>query len=272
MKNVIIICFLGLFTIQNGFTTGERTAAGGRSLAMGGTSVAQCDFWSLCNNQAGTAWLKGAGLGLNFENRFLLKELMYQQLGFALPSKAGTFGLFASRFGTNQYSEIKAGLSYARKFGKHFSVGIQLDYIRIQILNDYGSKNLLSCEIGLIYQSDQHLTIGVQLLNPVPVKITAHPREQLPSVICIGLSYRFSNNFLAAIEAEKDLENPLALSAGAEYHFAKPAYARIGISTSPMSFTFGFGLEFGKIKFDMASGYHQSLGFSPSGSIIYSFK
>lgn len=272
MKNMIIICLLALLTIQRGFTAGERTPAGGRSLAMGGTSVSLCDFWSLCNNQAGTAWLKSVSAGLSFENRFLLKELIYEQLGFAIPSKAGTFGLFVNRFGNNQYSELKAGLSYARKFGKHFSVGVQLDYLLIHIENDYGSKNLLSCEIGLMYQADQRLSIGVQIINPVPVKITVHPAEQLPSIICLGISYRFSDNFLTAIEAEKDLENPLMVRAGAEYHFARPVYARLGISTSPMSFSFGFGLEFGKIKFDMASGYHQALGFSPSASIVYSFK
>jgi hypothetical protein len=124
----------------------------------------------------------------------------------------------------------------------------------------------------LIYQADKHLTIGIQILNPVPVNITEHPPELLPATICLGLTYSFSTEFIASIEAEKDLENPLIFRAGAEYHFARPAYARIGFSTSPTSFSFGFGLEFGKFKLDMASGYHQALGFSPAGSVIYSFK
>jgi hypothetical protein len=272
MKKIITFCLLVILTGQRGFTAGERTPAGGRSLAMGGTSVALCDFWSLCNNQAGAAWLREISAGFGFENRFLLKELIYEQIGFAVPLKVGTIGLIANRFGNNQYSELKAGLYYARKFGKHFSVGVQLDYLRINITDDYGSKNLLSCEIGLMYQADQHLTIGIQVLNPVPARITAQPVELLPATICFGLSYQFSTEFITSIEAEKDLENPLTFRAGAEYHFARPAYARIGISTSPTSFSFGFGLEFGKFKLDMASGYHQALGFSPSGSVIYSFK
>jgi hypothetical protein len=272
MKNRITIFLLVLLVAYRGFSAGERTPAGGRALAMGGTSVALYDFWSLGNNQAGTAWLSGACTGVSFENRFLVKELMLGQLGFALPLKAGTFGLVMNHSGNDQFSEIKAGLSYARKLGRHFSVGVQIDYLRIQIMDDYGNRNLASCEIGLLYLADRHLSIGVQLLNPVPVKITLHPPEQLPSVICIGLSYRFSDDFFAAVETEKDLEHPPVFRAGAEYHFAPPACARIGISTGPVSITFGFGLEFGKIKVDMASGYHQALGFSPSGSIIYSFK
>ena len=272
MKKLITICLLLLFVTQRGFSAGERTPVGGKSFALGGTSVASVDFWSLCNNQAGIAWLKGVSAGFGFENHFLLQELMHEQLGVALPLEVGTFGLIVSRFGDNQYNELKAGLSFARKFGKKFSAGVQLDYLRMQIADDYGNKNLLSCEIGLMYLADRHLTLGLHLVNPVPVKITTYPLEQLPSTICFGISYQFSDEFITNLEAEKDLDHPLIIRAGAEYHFARPAYARIGISTSPMSFTFGFGLEFGKFKLDMASGYHQALGFSPSGSVIYSFK
>jgi hypothetical protein len=263
---------LFLLATQSGFTAGERTPAGARSLAMGGTSVTANDLWSLVNNQAGAAWLRGAGAGLSFENRFLVRELMYEQFGVALPLKPGTFGLTMIRFGNEQYGELKAGLSFSRKFGKQFSIGVQFDYLYIHVMNDYGNKHLISCETGLMYQADEHLSIGVHLLNPVPVKITEHPAEQLPSIICIGLSYYFSSDFLTNIEVEKDLEHPLTFRGGAEYHFARPAYARIGIATTPISFTFGVGLEFNKLKFDIASGYHQALGFSPTGSVIYSFK
>jgi hypothetical protein len=272
MKSIITFCLLALLTWQRGFAAGERTPAGGRSLAMGGTSVALCDFWSLVNNQAGAAWLSEISAGFGFENRFLLKELNYEQIGFAVPMKIGTIGLIANRFGNDQYSELKAGLNYARKFGKHFSVGVQMDYLRIHIADEYGNKSLFSCEIGLMYHADKKLTIGIQLLNPVPVRVISQPPVLLPATILLGLSYRFSSEFITSIEAGKDLENPLVFRAGAEYHFAKPAYARIGISTRPTSFTFGFGLEFGKFKLDVASGYHQALGFSPSGSIIYAFK
>jgi len=272
MKNMITICLLFLLINRSGFTAGERTSSGGRALAMGGTSVAVSDFWSLSNNQAGTAWLKEFSAGLGFENRFLVKELMIEQSGVALPLKKGTFGLIVTRFGNTEYNEIKAGFSFARKFGSRFAAAVQIDYVRIHLAGEYGNKNLASVEIGMMYHADRHLSVGVQILNPVPVNITTYPVEQLPTVICTGISYRFSDEFLTVIEAEKDLQDPLVIRTGAEYHFAKPAWARIGLSTSPMSFTFGFGLEFGNVRLDMASGYHQALGFSPSGSVIYSFK
>jgi hypothetical protein len=271
MKRRFTIGLLIILSTLNGFPAGGRYPAGGRSMAMGRASVVQTDFWALHNNQAGIAWLKGISAGLGFENRYLIKELGFEYLGMVFPTKAGTFGLMFNRFGNTQYNELKAGLCYARKFGKHFSAGVQIDYLRIHIADDYGNKNLVSAEIGLLYQADRHLSFGVQILNPAPVKITSHPEETLPTIICIGLSYRFSKEFMIALETEKDLENPLLFRIGAEYHFSGIAYARIGLSTSPMAFTFGAGLKFGKITLDVASEYHQALGFSPSGSLLYSF-
>lgn len=272
MRNMIAFSLILLLSGSRGFPAGERTPAGGRSLAMGGVSVAVCDFWSLSNNQAGTAFLKVATAGLSFRNQFLLREIMCEQAGIVIPLNAGTFGILLDRYGNRQYNEFKAGVSYARKIGKYFSAAVQIYYLRIQILNDYGHKNLLSCEFGMMFHADKHLTIGVHLCNPVPVRIIGQPPEQLPTIICTGLSYRFSDDFLAGIEIEKDLLHPMVSRCGAEYRFAGRAYARLGISANPMSFTFGFGLEIRKLRLDIASEYNQVLGFSPTASFTYSFK
>jgi hypothetical protein len=272
MKSLLMILLLFPATIIKAIPGGDWVPAGGRAAAMGGTSVAHNDFWSLANNQAGTAWIKNLCAGMGFENHFLSTDFMYQKLGLIIPSGAGTFGVVAERAGNEQYIEFKAALSYARRFGKHFSVGVALNYIRIHIAADYGSRSLLTCGIGMMFLADKHLTIGVHLDNPVPIKITDAPTDQLPPLIRLGLSYMFSGVFLTSLEIEKDQEHPVVIKTGAEYRITKVVFVRIGVSTSPMIFSFGCGLEFGRLLFDMASGYHQDLGFSPSGSIIYTFR
>jgi len=254
------------------FGAGEQQVAGSRGLAMGSATVAISDFWSVFNNPAGISWGKGIKAGFSFENRYLLKELSYKIIGLTLPLKAGTLGIVASQYGYSNYSEMKAGLSFSRKFGKYFSAAVQLDYFRIQIAESYGNKNLLSFEIGLLYKANRNISFGLHLLNPVPVKVSAHPAEHLPLTVRLGIAYTFSDAFVAILEAEKDLINKPIIKAGAEYHFAKSFSARIGISTNPTIFTFGFGLEFGRFCLDFASGYHPVLGFTPSGSLIFSFQ
>ncbi len=254
------------------FCAGELRIAGGRAAGMGGCSIAMSDLWSVQNNPAGTAWLKKFSVGISFSDKFLLKELSQASFGVVIPVKAGTFGLSLFRFGSKTYNEIKVGLTFARKFGNHFSAGVMLDYQRIGLSEIYGSKSLFSFEAGVNYRADKHICIGLHLVNPVPVKVIKSPQESLPTLIRLGLVYEFSDTFLVCLEAEKDLQHPPVFRFGAEYHFVKPSFIRIGIATNPMVFSFGFGIMIGGISLDIASEYHQILGFSPGGSLMWSGK
>jgi len=266
---LLILCFTTTF--YQGHAAGELSPAGGRTFAIGTASVAQTDFWSVVNNQAANAWTTRFSAGISIENQYLIKELSYKTIGITFPFKPGNFGVIVSHFGTERFSEIKAGISFSRQFGKYFSAGVQFDYLRIQIAEGYGSKNLISFEIGLFYKATRNLQMGFHVVNPVPIKITDYPREYLPTIIRLGLSYSFSSSFLAILELEKDLTNKPVFKAGAEYRFAKPVCARIGLSTNPTLFTFGFGLEFNRFNLDLASGYQPVLGYTPALSVTYTF-
>jgi hypothetical protein len=264
-----IACFLLIF---KSFAAGEITSAGGRAAAMGNTSVAFYDTWSGANNQAGLGWCTNFSAGAYYENRFLLKELSTKSVDAALPVRRGAFGLSFSYFGFSLYNEMKTGLAFGMRFGNSFSAGLQIDYFRLHTGNDYGNKNLFTFEIGLQYRVKEQLCLGVHIFNPLPIKVTDDPVERLPTVIRLGIAWQASKNFITSAEVEKDLVNKPIIKAGLEYHFVKPLYMRIGFLTNPTQFTFGFGLEFGNMSFDVASSYHMVLGFSPQASIVYIFK
>lgn len=272
MKKSRVLIFCIIMISCQGFGAGELHIAGSRGLAMGSATVALSDFWSVFNNPAGSAWEQKIKAGFSFENRFLVKELSYKVMGLSIPLKPGNIGITASQYGNSLYSEIKAGLSFSRKFGKYFAASVQLDYFRVQIAESYGNKNMISFEVGLFYKAGRSISLGLHFLNPVPIKLGTNPPEFLPMVIRLGIAYTFSPAFLAIVEAEKDINSKMIIKAGAEYHFARSFYARLGISTNPTLFSFGFGLGFGRFSFDFASGYHPVLGFTPSGSLIFSFQ
>ncbi|NCA74942.1 MAG: hypothetical protein EOM90_01285 [Alphaproteobacteria bacterium] len=268
-KSVLLIFAAGIGLPFVSLAIGERNPAGALAGAMGGVSVSVSDIWSASNNPAGTAWLKGVSAGIFFENRFMMKELMYQQGVVVLAVKPGSFAINLSHFGALGYLEFRSGLSYSRKFGKMFSAGIRLEYLRLGLPDDYGSKNLLSSAIGLQFRPTDRILAGILIANPVPVRTASQPVEYLPTVFCAGVSYRFSENFLAVLEAEKDLIEPMVIRMGAEYQIAGRLFIRAGLATNPWVVTFGFGLKLGKLTIDLASGFHQALGFSPGGSVIF---
>ncbi|MCX6252010.1 MAG: hypothetical protein NTX61_14820 [Bacteroidetes bacterium] len=270
-SNFFILFWILLISLKCS-ASGDFSTIGGRAAGMGFTSVAVSDPWSVFNNPAGLAMLHSPSCGVYFENRFLVTELSLKAGCVVFPVHSGTFGISFREYGFSLYNEIQAGLAFARKFGRSFSVGVQLDYLRIHLGEDLGTRNLVTFDIGLQFAVNHQLTVGVHCYNPVPAKLASYQDERIPTVIRFGLSERFSENFIGAVEIEKDLRHDLSFKTGMEYHFVKPVFIRVGLMTNPAIFTFGFGIEWGKLMFDLGTNYHRVLGYSPEGSIIYRFK
>lgn len=245
---------------------------GSRSAAMAHASVALSDFWSLQNNQAGLAFYPHMSAGFYFENRFLVKELSLKSGGFILPTRSGTFGAKISYFGYPKYNESKFGLAYARSFGKVLAIGLQLDYLLVSIGNDYGQRGVATFEMGVLTNITENLSVGAHVLNPLHTAIADYNDERLPAIFRLGAAYRIDDNILVSAEVEKDTEYDPRFKMGLEYRIVKAIYVRGGISTNPATYSFGFGLNFNKLKIDFSSTVHQVLGYSPQVSMIYQFK
>lgn len=264
---LITVIFLLRLTVQHGLA-GTRPA-GARSAGMAGISSCLCDTWSGGNNQAGNAWNHGLSCGFSAENLYMLDDLSYCNLTLSASFKPGAFALVLRHFGGKEYNEIFGGVSYSRKFGKHFSAGIQLDYYRYSFAAGYGSRSLVNCEAGMMYRPGSHVTLGFHIVNPVPVRLGSAGQETLPVLLLLGLTYHFTPDLLLAAEYEKNPQGPGCFRMAGECRFAHVLSARAGISTSPLRMSLGTGIIIGRLSFDLASEYNQMLGFSPAISVQY---
>lgn len=245
---------------------------GASSTGMGGYTATLSDVWSANNNQAGLGFMTDIAGGIFYENRFLLKETSYRSGAFVLPVKTGAFGLSVASFGYSAYSETKAGLSYGQRFGDRFSVGVQLNYLNTKLSQDYGSRNSLTAAVGIISRLSDELSIGVHVYNPTRSKLSEYDNERIPTIMKLGLDYRFSEKVMVGIETEKDMNYDAVVKAGIDYHITEIFYLRGGISTNPTMYSFGFGLQMKNFKMDISSSFHQTLGVTPGISIIYQKK
>jgi hypothetical protein len=270
LKGRIFLCFI--FLVSNyAYSAGNHIIIGGRAAALGTTSVTECDEWSVFNNQAGLAWCKRFSAGIYFENRYLLKDLSLKALAITLPAGRGAFGVSIRHFGFALYSEMNTGIAYGMRLTKRFSAGVQVDYLRLHAADGFKDINVFSCEIGLQFRADEHLWLGLHIANPIPVKFSSLTQERLPAILRFGLSWRITDGLHSDLEVEKDLIHKPVLKAGIEYRPAKSLFIRMGLLSNPTTFTFGFGLEFGNLQFDLASSYHLVLGYSPQASLVYYF-
>jgi hypothetical protein len=209
--------------------------------------------------------------GIYFENRFLVDEMATQTGAFTFKTQYGMIGATVSYSGDANYNTTKAGLAYAMKLGNRFAAGIQLDYIGTALGEEYGKQSNFTFDAGLLVKLTEELTFGVHTFNPVHVKVAEYNNERIPVTLNAGFGYTFSDKLLLTAEAFKNSEFPMEFRTGAEYKFGKIAFARIGVSTNPARYTFGFGLEMKKLTFDLSSSIHTELGYSPQVSLQYAF-
>lgn len=272
LVNKIIVSTL-LFLISNsGFASGEIFPIGSRSAAMGRCSVALKGFWGIQNNQAAMSSIDKYSIGINYENRFSLKETSYKSAAFIAPLKIGVIGLSYNHYGYKAYNEQKIGLAYARSFGKVISIGLQLDYFSVKLGEDYGQKNNITFEIGIQSHIIDNFCIGIYVFNPIGVKLSNKYQEKLPAILRFGVAYNVLDNFIITAELEKSSYiNPIFFRCGLEYNFKSRFFIRGGIASRYEIFSFGFGVIFKHVKIDMAACMHESLGFSPQMGLIFNF-
>jgi len=265
------VLFFSFLTIC-GFAGHEKNAHGGRSAAMSFTDVCLKDFWSLRNNQAGLAWIKAPAAGIYYENRFGLKELGFQSAGFVYPFSFGTIGITADYFGDENYNEMTAGLAWGMKLHEKLSAGIQLDYLSTFInLERFNKASTVTFEIGLLYQVNDEIWVGMHVYNPIQQEMKSEAYEKVPAVFSFGALFEVSDKLIFTGETEKITDKKESFHIGAEYEILKDTYARVGISTRETLFSFGFETNVNSLKLQLASSMHQSLGFSPMASIVYQF-
>lgn len=263
----IIIVFLQLECLSENRTPGARPA--GMSHAV----VAVYDFWALMHNQAGMARIRAPAAGFHAENHFMIPELSQASAGYIHPVGQGTIGASLTWSGHDIYREGQTGIAYARRFGSKLSAGVKLSYLFLSLGDGYGSTGNIAAETGIICEILPGLYIGAHLFNPGRAKITSYEYldhdERYPSIIRSGLAYRFSEGLMVSIEAEKDIRHEPKARIGIEYGISEKIMLRTGLSTNPMTNSFGFGLRTGNWQLDLASSYHYVLGYSPQAGVLY---
>ena len=247
---------------------GQPGSAGARGLGMGRTGLVFTDIHSLFTNPAGLAKVEQFAALAVAEQRFLLRELRQVSAAAALPAAGGAFGLRIQYYGFELYNEQQAGLAYARRLSDAFRLGAQFVYYGHRIPN-YGSRHLLTFQLGLQAQVLPGLKLGAALFNPLRLE-RSEEGELLPTRFAVGLGYNPSPQFLLTLEAEKDIDFPMRIKGGVEYCLAPPLRLRLGAASNPSLFTFGFGLRLRQgIGIDLASSWHQFLGFTPGISVLF---
>lgn len=233
-----------------------------RSMGMADAGAALSGSTSLFANPAGLATVAHTDFLAGASSRFELAELTSVWLGGAVPVNHGAFGFTLEAFGFDTWKQQRASLAYARELDRRLRLAVAFTYLQNSI-SGYGRQGRLSGNFGLQAELKTNLTLGVQVNNPFPVSFAEG--EQLPARFSTGLAWRVSNRLLMAAQLDKTLDYAFRFRSGLEYAPMDRLQLRFGFATDPAEYSAGFGLEIASgMALQVASSYHQFLGFSPA--------
>jgi len=271
-KITIFAITLFMFRSEWVISANENNGVGGRAAGMSSTCIGLRDEWAVLNNQAGLAGLSDLAAGFYYGNLFMINETGYRAGVFILPTRSGNFGLGITHFGFSGYNESQIGIAYARMFGPKFSAGLKLNYYHQGVTGDYHTVNYLTFEVGIQSDLTDQLSIAAHAYNPAGFFFEDGKKDQIPSLLRLGVSFSLTEHVLLCFQADKDLIHPVNFRLGTEIQIINQFFIRAGTTTNPFTNSFGAGMLLKKLKIDIAGSVHYVLGYSLHVSLQYSIK
>lgn len=272
MKKIVLILLLLIFIVPFSRSQSDDRILGGKAASLGRLGILDEDVWAVHNNPGALGFLKSMEASVYYENRFLVKSLNQQGVVFAYPTKAGVFGVDVNLYGDQLYRRSAYRFSYGMALGPKISIGIGLVYLNSRFAQDYGTYHAFTGEVGLLVKITPKWRLAAHVYNPIRAKFQPYDDERLPTLIKLGMGYRFSKQFDVVIGAEKDIEYKTSFRAGLNYRPIDMLFIRLGVATAPVETTFGVGLKFKGFYVDIGSSWNLDLGYSPQISLRYAFE
>ncbi len=264
--------FLVACAVISGACTQAQTSmqpnGGAKGAAMGNVFVGLAGISGIYGNPANLTSIKQWEAQVYAQNRFLLPELKEMGIGLAAPALGGSAGIGLRQSGFSGYREQLAQVCYSRLLGPGFGLGIRFDVGALSI-PEYGNLLAVNGSLGLHAELLPGLIAAV--LVDHPLRQSGILAEFMPTQLGVGLRYEASEKTRILIEWIKGVEHPPAFRAGLDYQLLPILSLQTGIATAPSLFSIGAGLQLSpQFRLDLASSYHQWLGFTPAIGLTFS--
>jgi hypothetical protein len=259
-----------MFLSVNGFAGDPFCRlVGAREAGMAKVFIMKYDMWSGFHNQALLAFNKSRCFGINYENRFSIRELGTRSAGAVIPAGRLSFGAVYSHFGYSEFRRQMIGFACGMALSDIIAAGVQIDYFSERTTSEYNNSQSLTCEAGIIISTSENVKIGVHLFNPVPNSIR---KSDMPAGLKAGMAINLNKEFSAGFETCITSGQKLFIRTGFEYEIAKKFLFRGGFTTENNSFCFGLGYRTGPVMADIGFATHEKLGITSSVSMIFTIK
>jgi hypothetical protein len=244
---------------------GAQDALGARELAMGqATTALPNSSWSIFANPAMISDEEStvSFFGVRY---YGLSEVSDVAATVTYPTEFGVFAAGAHRYGFDLFSENRLRVGYKNAISG-FHYGIVINYSHVVQGGGYGSGGALGFDVGVAAPILSGFWIAAKATNVNQPAYGSRNEEELPRNLSVGLSYQLSDVALFSSEVFKDVRFPIAYRGGIEIHIIGGLKGRAGVSTSPQTFSAGFGYlgSFWSANVGVQRHENNVLGYSPA--------
>ena len=271
MRPLFLAALLATTGLGASTARAQYASGGARLLGLGRAGVALgAEAWGQ-TNPAAWAGLPRPRAGIQASRAFGLSELQLATLAAAAPTPVGVVGLGARSYGFDEHRETRVALGLARgvRLGaaRQLDVGLSLGY---EALATAGYETVGDVLLAAGVQGDlvPGLRLGLAGRNLLALARAGdadlrHSAATVPG-LAVGLAFSPSDRSLLLLDADHDLDFGLSIRAGAETIVADVLALRVGVSTEPVRFSAGAGIQAGPLRADLAVERHEVLGLTPA--------
>lgn len=261
--------FKSIFTLLPCFILAQYTGA--KEDGMGGVLSTNTSVFTAAHSPAAAGFNKASQIGINLQNNGSFRDLFTGTFAAIHCSSKGAFSYTIHSFGYRNYRETSLGIGYANRLTQNWSVGLRLNSHLIQIPS-YGKKQVVSFDLGTIYQISKQVQLAVTARNPIKHRLEKQFNSSRNSSIIIGGNFQANNKICIAWDLKKTLQQAMRFHCGINYNIHTILELRTGVSMKPYALHGGLGLNWQQCQLSLSSVWQSTIGFSSQLSISYAFK
>lgn len=256
------------------FAAGEKPFLGATSASLGGIrALGPADSWRAFNNPAHLGFDRTLTAAIHWSRAYMLKggDLMAATVSFS-PYQKGAFNITGYYFGDATYNEKHAGIRYGQQLLPSVSIGVGIGWMQIQMPQEWGTRNTVVSEVGLVSELTEGFLLGAYIHNLFRGKISSYEDERLTAMMGVAVAYVPVEGVWVSAELNKTLENKPTVAAGIRYDIHEKLSVAAGLRVmEPRASSLSFGLEsrYKQFSVGLAAQWHSWLGWTPVLSLSY---
>lgn len=241
-----------MFLPQAGWAQGNPATADARANGLAGATVCLADAWSTLNNVGALGDINTGQAG--FSQVALPGFPMFNRVAAVVvaPTRLGTAGVGAYRFGDELYREDIVSAAYGNRIGMT-ALGARVNYIQYNA-RGAGRRGIVTISLGGLARLTTRLRFGA-FISSIQQPRVSPDGERLPTQMSAGMLYNLSTQVAVMGEVEKDTDFPARLKVAMEYQPYTRVAFRTGFHTQPAALYFGTGFRMSRLQCDYAYRY-----------------